>query len=280
MPAPPQQLIVRRVVVTAGDRHHGGAWKVAYADFVTAMMAFFLLLWLLGATDENKRKGLADYFTPTLVKTREQSAGSNGLLGGSSRIDADAHPYAARQTGTRALTVPMNARGGPGEGGNDAERAARRTAMAAAIRARLATRLQARPDLRGLLKQVRVVATPEGVRIDLVDDADFSMFTLGTARMVPRAEALTRELAEVVRGGTAPMVVRGHTDALPWRTNAGANNWTLSAGRAEATRAALVRGGVAGARFRRIEGVAATEPLVPAAPADPRNRRMSVLLLD
>ena len=96
LPAP---IIVKKVtIVEAG--HHGGAWKVAYADFVTAMMAFFLLLWLLGSTTEDQRKGLADYFTPTLVKTKEQSAGSDGVLGGASLIDEDSYPHAAAQTGT------------------------------------------------------------------------------------------------------------------------------------------------------------------------------------
>ena len=106
----PAPIIVKKVtVVEAG--HHGGAWKVAYADFVTAMMAFFLLLWLLGATTEDQRKGLADYFTPTLVKTKEQSAGADGVLGGSSLVDVDNYPHAAGQTGTQTLTVPRDATG-------------------------------------------------------------------------------------------------------------------------------------------------------------------------
>ena len=90
----PPPIIVKKVTVVAAA-HHGGAWKVAYADFVTAMMAFFLLLWLLGSTSEEQRKGLADYFTPTLVKTKEQSAGSDGLLGGSSLTDPDSYPNRA-----------------------------------------------------------------------------------------------------------------------------------------------------------------------------------------
>ena len=112
---PPAPIIVKKVTVVAAG-HHGGAWKVAYADFVTAMMAFFLLLWLLGATTEDQRKGLADYFTPTLVKTKEQSAGADGVLGGSSLVDVDSYPHAAGQTGTKTLTVPRDATGGPKEG--------------------------------------------------------------------------------------------------------------------------------------------------------------------
>jgi chemotaxis protein MotB len=98
-PLPP--IIVKKVTVVAAG-HHGGAWKVAYADFVTAMMAFFLLLWLLGATTEKQRKGLADHFTPTLVKLKQESAGSNGMLGGSSITDVDNYPNRAGQTGTKS----------------------------------------------------------------------------------------------------------------------------------------------------------------------------------
>ena len=110
-PAPP--IIVKKVTVVEGGGHHGGAWKVAYADFVTAMMAFFLLLWLLGSTTEAQRKGLADYFTPTLVKLKEKSAGSDGLLGGASLVDPDSYPHRAAQTGRRPITVPLDAEGGP-----------------------------------------------------------------------------------------------------------------------------------------------------------------------
>ena len=97
---PAQTIVIRRIHKGGHGGHHGGAWKVAYADFVTAMMAFFLLLWLLGATTEKQRKGIADYFTPTLVKMREGSAGSFGLLGGSSITDVDNYPNRAGQTGT------------------------------------------------------------------------------------------------------------------------------------------------------------------------------------
>lgn len=175
-----QPLIVKKIIVQAAG-HHGGAWKVAYADFVTAMMAFFLLLWLLGATTEEQRKGLADYFTPTLVKLKEQSAGSNGLLGGSSITDVDAYPNAAGQTGTQTLTIPREAKGGPKEGAAPTPTNAR----AQAIRAAIMGQLEASRALRRLLRQVRVMPTPEGIRIDLVDDAGFSMFALGTTVLTP-----------------------------------------------------------------------------------------------
>ena len=171
--------------------HHGGAWKVAYADFVTAMMAFFLLLWLLGATTEKQRRGIADYFTPTLVKLKEQSAGSNGLLGGSSITDVDNYPNRAGQTGTKAMTIPRDTTGGPKEG---ADRAKRMQSM----QQKLASRLETNPRLARLAKQVRMIDTTEGIRIDLVDDADFSMFQLGTTVLTSDAAQLLKAIGAVI----------------------------------------------------------------------------------
>lgn len=272
-PLPP--IIVKKVTLVAAG-HHGGAWKVAYADFVTAMMAFFLLLWLLGATTEKQRKGIADYFTPTLVKMKQGSAGANGLLGGSSMTDVDNYPNRQGQTGNRTLTIPRDASGGPKEG---AERMKRMQSM----QARLAAKLAAQAKLQRLARQVRMVDTAEGIRIDLVDDADFAMFQLGTTVLTPDAAGLLRAIAETVSPEAGGLTIRGHTDALPWRPDSGgalvANNWALSAGRAEATRQALRRDGIAEARFRRIEGVADRELLLRDKPQDPRNRRISILLL-
>ena len=268
---PPRPIIVKKIIVVAAG-HHGGAWKVAYADFVTAMMAFFLLLWLLGATTEKQRKGIADYFTPTLVKFREQSAGSNGLLGGSSITSADNYPNRAGQTGNKAMTIPRDAAGGPKEGGE-------RIKQVSKMQERLAAKLSATARLARLAKQVRMIDTAEGIRIDLVDDADFSMFQLGTTVLTPDAAALLHAIAELLGSELGGVSIRGHTDALPWNGGAGANNWSLSAGRAEATRQTLLTDGIGQARFRKIEGVADREPLVRENPSDPRNRRISILLM-
>ncbi|MBB4858118.1 chemotaxis protein MotB [Novosphingobium chloroacetimidivorans] len=270
LPAP---IIVKKVTIVAGG-HHGGAWKVAYADFVTAMMAFFLLLWILGATTEKQRKGIADYFSPTLVKTQNGSAGSAaGLLGGSSLTDADKYPHRAGQTGTKSITIPRDATGGPKEGGTKIKRTAR-------AKQALEQKLKSTEALRKLARQVRMVDTTEGVRIDLVDDADFSMFRLGTTVLTPDASTLLVAIAQAVGPDQGSLTIRGHTDATPWRDGVPGNNWSLSAGRAEATRQALLRDGIGEMRFNRIEGVADRELLIPGNPADPRNRRISILLLD
>lgn len=267
--APTRPIIVKKVTVVEGG-HHGGAWKVAYADFVTAMMAFFLMLWLLGATTEDQRKGLADYFTPTLVKQREKSAGSNGLLGGSSITDVDNYPNRAGQTGTRSLTIPRDATGGPQEG----------TGKIKSMRMRIEARLAEDEKLQTLMRQVRMVDTTEGLRIDLVDDADFSMFSLSTTVLTPEARLLVGAIGETLADETSRLIIRGHTDSLAFHKGGRVNNWTLSAGRSEATRQALMREGVGSGRFLRIEGVADQEPLIADKPADPRNRRISILLSD
>ena len=272
MPAP---IIVKKVTIVEGG-HHGGAWKVAYADFVTAMMAFFLLLWLLGATEEKQRKGIADYFTPTLVKLRAESAGADGLLGGSSITDVDNYPNRMGQTGSQSLTIPRGATGGPKESGTRRDQPDR----ASELREKIAEKLAQSRKARHLVRQVRVMRAPEGIRIDLVDDADFAMFELGTTILTAEARELLGVMAETLASEAAPLIVRGHTDSLPWRGGITGNNWSLSTGRAEATRQALVLGGLAAGRIARIEGVADTEPLVADDPADPRNRRISLLLLE
>lgn len=271
----PAPIIVKKITIQAAG-HHGGAWKVAYADFVTAMMAFFLLLWLLGATEEKQRKGIADYFTPTLVKMRRESAGSDGLLGGSSLTDADNYPHAMGQTGTRSITIPRGVTGGPVEGGGRGELDSEKLKE---LRDTIEKKLVQRRQLAHLARQVRVMRAPEGIRIDLVDDADFSMFELGTTILTQEARGLLGVMAETLKDENAPLILRGHTDSLPWRSGVAANNWSLSSGRAEATRQALVLGGVSARQIARIEGVADTEPLVADDPADPRNRRISLLLL-
>ncbi|MBV1916954.1 MAG: OmpA family protein [Sphingomonadaceae bacterium] len=271
----PPPIIVKKITVVAAG-HHGGAWKVAYADFVTAMMAFFLLLWLLGATTEDQRKGLADYFTPTLVKLKEGSAGANGVLGGSSITDVDSYPNRQGQTGTRTLTVPRDTTGGPKEGAGRIKRFERLSE----VKRELESKLSSTADLRRMARQVRLVKTREGMRIDLVDNADFSMFRLGTTVLSTDSRRLLKIIADGVSADSGELTIRGHTDALPWRANRGGNNWSLSAGRAEATRQALLRAGLAENRFHRIEGVADRELLIASNPRDPRNRRISILLMN
>ncbi|GGB52598.1 flagellar motor protein MotB [Blastomonas aquatica] len=269
-------IIVKKIIQEAHGGHHGGAWKVAYADFVTAMMAFFLLMWLLGATEEKDRKAIADYFAPTMVQLKNGSAGTNGLFGGESIVARDHYAKQASQTGTRAITVPQDATGTNDDRGKAARSA--QQAQFEQLKKEIEQRLEARKDLQKLMKNVRFTDTREGLRIDLVDEADFSMFALSTDSLVPKAAELLREVAQVINDMPNPVIIRGHTDALPYASGKTMNNWMLSTARAEATRKALVVGGIDASKVARIEGVADREPFNPQDRNDPANRRMSITL--
>ena len=299
------EIIIRKVKSHA-DAHHGGAWKIAYADFVTAMMAFFMLLWILGATTEDQRKGIADYFTPTVIQM-QNSGGSNGLFGGRAVAASEGNAIRPEATGKRPVTVAgsdnVSPKSGSGEGNNsasgqqgqasgnsgkqgrpgDAKARAHDDAELDKAANRIKARLEGDPTLKGLQGQVRFVKTRDGLRIDLVERADFSMFSLGTAAPTTAAGSLVRTVAGAIGAMPNHLTVRGHTDALGFRrrkeTMGGASNWSLSTARADSTRRLLMGAGIPGDRFRRIEGVADTDPYIRANPNDPRNRRISVTLL-
>ncbi|MDX3900026.1 MAG: flagellar motor protein MotB [Sphingobium sp.] len=270
----PRPIIVKKIIVEGHGGHHGGAWKVAYADFVTAMMAFFLLMWLLGATTEKQRKGLADYFTPTLVTLKEGSAGSDGMFGGDSLIAKENYPTTGGQ-GNLAITIPRDASGTKDQGGKatKASDRARFEEIKKQIEARMAGK-----GMEKLRRNVRFTETREGLRIDLIDEADFAMFAMATDRLLPPARALIGEVAKALKTMPNPVIVRGHTDGLPYAAGRTMNNWMLSSARAEATRRVLSDNGIGADRFARIEGVADREPFVAGDPYDPRNRRMSIVL--
>lgn len=275
-PNMPRPIIVKKVIQEAHGGHHGGAWKVAYADFVTAMMAFFLLMWLLGATNEAQRKALADYFAPTIVQTKQDTAGSNGLFGGDSLVSVDKYPHGAAQTGTRSMTIPRDADGGPREA-SGRERASEKQQFKRLAQT-LMDQLQSKGDLKRLAPNLRFTETIEGLRIDVIDDADFSMFAIGTSQLTPDGAQLFGEIAKPIAAVSNQVMIRGHTDAAPWSAKSGTNNWRLSVDRAEVTRHYLEFRGIASDRFSRIEGVADREPYVPSDRFDPRNRRISITL--
>ena len=278
-------IIIKRVKKVAGG-HHGGAWKVAYADFVTAMMAFFLLMWLLGATNEKQRKALADYFSPTLVEMKQNSAGSNGMFGGDSMTSKDNYAHKASQTGTRSMTIPVEATGGDQVGTGQKGTLKNKAALAMEdrknfekMRRQVSSAMSSNPKLSKLASHVRFVRTQNGLRVDLIDDADYSMFGLGTTMLDPEASKLIGLIAESIKDMTNPIMIRGHTDSLGYGDPLAMNNWMLSSGRAEATRRRLASGGIPEARFNRIEGVADREPMIEKNPSDPRNRRVAITLL-
>ena len=277
---PPKIVIVKKIIDGGHGGHHGGAWKVAYADFVTAMMAFFLLLWLLGATNEKQRKGIADYFAPTIIDTRALGMGGSGLFGGESAMSDQKIGEKAGRSSEAGLATPVTGAGGkkPGSGDKGSLRN-QDQANFAQMRKEVVQAMAGSAALRKLASHVRFVMTTDGMRIDLVDNADYSMFALGTTALAPEASALIGKIAASVAGTANGIMIRGHTDSLPYGDPRAMNNWMLSSGRAEATRRRLALGGLPEARFERIEGVADREPMVAKDGADPRNRRVAITLL-
>lgn len=280
-PEPVRPIIVKKIIVEEHGGHHGGAWKVAYADFVTAMMAFFLLMWLLGATDEKQRKGIADYFAPTLANVKRDSAGGKGMFGGSSVTDPDKYPHKkAKNVGDQAMTIPRDASDSENDRNkNQSEReSVPKSITAKEFEKRVRAQLMKDPETAKLISNVRFTDTKEGLRIDIVDEADFSMFALATNNLQSRAVKLVEQVAKIIDTVDNELIIRGHTDSLPYASGQSMNNWLLSSARAEATRQALVQQGVAGGRMARIEGVADTEPYNPAEPMDDKNRRISITM--
>ena len=271
---PVRPVIVKKIYEAPHAGHHGGAWKVAYADFVTAMMAFFLLMWLLGATTEKQRKALADYFAPTLISSKQDSAGSTSFFGGDSITSVDNYPNRAGQTGTKSMTMPRDAIGGPKEASGlrqDKENFKQ-------VREKLMKKIASDKSMKRFARNLRITETREGMRIDMIDEANFAMFISGTDILTPDAIDLLSQVADTLRGLPNGLIIRGHTDAQPVSAGLGTNNWQISSARAEATRAHLVRSAISETQFLRIEGVADREPYFPKNPYDARNRRMSITL--
>jgi len=294
--APLAPIIVKKIADGHGGAH-GGAWKIALADMMTAMMAFFLLMWILGATNDSQRKSVADYFKPTSqsVVAMGQLAGSNGIMGGRSIIDPDGFPYTAKQTAALQMVTPRS-EGGPTENdpspNSENDRAKERDGMNDSEKKKIVEQadkenfdklekevreqLEQNPNLEKMQGQVQFVREKEGLRIEIIDKADFSMFGLGTSQMQGGAQELITEVAKSLAGMNNKIAVRGHTDSLGFAKAGARNNWSLSAERAEATRAMFEKKGIKADRFAQIEGVADTMPYNNNDPKDPRNRRISV----
>jgi chemotaxis protein MotB len=280
-------IVIKKVKKVVGGGHHGGAWKVAYADFVTAMMAFFLLMWLINTTSPEQKRGIADYFAPASVSRSTQ--GSDGLLGGTAfqedgaRASGTNRPIMENQ---QADAQQRRKRGGGSGDGQSAGATASDDAVSAALerRARAAEvaiqqALQDMPDMAELSKQVIVDTTPEGLRIQLVDQEGRAMFSGSSAEPLPRTRQLLEAVAKVIQQMPNRISISGHTDTSN-PSQAGYTNWDLSSDRANAARRILSADGVDNDRIYQVSGKAAEEPLFPDDPDQPGNRRISIVLLN
>jgi chemotaxis protein MotB len=292
-------IIVIKKKVVGGHAHHGGAWKVAYADFVTAMMAFFLLLWLLNVTTSQQKQAIANYFDPTSVS--DSTSGSGGIMGGQSMLSPGAQVSEQKPVGVSiplpgdpAVDPAKSSKDGKGDQDNaghvktesDAEDDAVKAAAAKVeeqnfkeVEASIKQAIQSVPELRPLAQNLLIDQTPEGLRIQLVDQDGSSMFPSGSDEMGDRPKKLMAMVAQIVEKLPNQITIRGHTDSTPYHTAKGYSNWDLSADRANASRRALVEAGLDPAKVESVTGKADHDPLFPENPAAPENRRISIILL-
>jgi chemotaxis protein MotB len=264
-------IIIRRKVVKGGG-HHGGAWKVAYADFVTAMMAFFLLMWLLNATTEEQRKGLADYFSPS-IPVHRTSGGGDGPFGG---VSVTSEKVMAQTATGASRDRPTPARAARGDTGQDDESPAdpaldglAEALVNAAGESAIADRL---------LQHVRLRRTEEGLVIDIMELPDAPLFFGPTAEPTPRMRELIAFLAPVLDLVTNRIAVDNHLDTPPLGRPGGVG-WTLTSARALSVRELLAEARIAPSRFARVTGEADRTPAFDD-PRDIRNRRTELILLN
>lgn len=266
-------VIIKRKKKVIGGGHHGGAWKVAYADFVTAMMAFFMLMWLLNATTDQQRKGISDYFSPVIPLSRV-SGGGDGAFGGDSIMSEDTLTQSGTGAAPGAPTKQEKAKGESGEAGEAAEAEEERLAQAQkALMARSGESM----TMERLLRHVVTRVTDEGLVIELFDLEQAPLFDPETANPTQTLRDLSQVLAEVLQATRNDLAVGGHVRSYPMMMRENPV-WPLSAARAQAGRTLLQGQGVQDSRFARVTGFADRKPLTPD-PSVIRNNRLEVILL-
>ena len=281
-------IIIKKIKKGGGHGHHGGAWKVAYADFVTAMMAFFLLMWLINTTSPEQKRGIADYFAPASVS--ETTSGSGGILGGTalgedgakasgsmSVIEALAPESKNPDDGTKREAAKDDTAQASAESLREALQKREEAAFASAAQS-LRQALQDMPELAELSKNLIVDQTPEGLRIQLVDQEGRAMFNQGATAPNDRAKILLRAISKIINQLPNRISIYGHTSASAGGVKP-ETDWQLSAGRANASRQVLQASGVDADRVYQVSGKAGSEPLYPDDPTLPGNRRIAIVLL-
>ncbi len=284
-------IIIKKVKKVVGGGHHGGAWKVAYADFVTAMMAFFLLMWLINTTSPEQRRGVAEFFAPASVS--RVSSGAGGLLQGTSfaeegvrhghsaPVAAAAEPQYTANAASDDPSEGQNSPGGQQTPSNEALTRARTLRENADFtRAEMAIRqaMQDMPDIAELSRNVIMEQTPDGLRIQIVDQEGRSMFNPGDAAPNDRARRLLVAISGVLQQLPNRMTISGHTDGSQ-PGGRYASNFELSAARANEARRVIAAQGIPNDRFYEVAGRADSEPMFVDDPSLPGNRRIAITLL-
>ena len=276
-------VLIKKVKKVQGRSHHGGAWKVAYADFVTAMMAFFLLMWLINTTSPEQKRGIADYFAPASVS--ESTSGSGGILGGTALGEKGTKSEGSQSVIAKLAPDSPNSKdqgqssklGAASDEALKAEMAKREEAAFQSAAQSLRQAMQDMPELSELSKQIIIDQTPEGLRIQLIDQEGRSMFEPNSTKPNDRARLLLRAVAKVIQRLPNRVTVTGHTSATPGTRHD--SDWQLSAARADAARDVIEGSGVDPDRVYQVAGKASSEPLYPDDPTLPGNRRIAIVLL-
>jgi chemotaxis protein MotB len=271
-----QPIIIKRIKKN-GHAAHGGAWKIAYADFVTAMMAFFLLMWLLGSTSEGDKKGLSDYFNAPLKVALQGGSGagaSNSILSGGGKDLTRSTGQSPAGEGEDPIRRKMAA---------DimrAEVAKQETKKMEALSAKISAVISNNPKLAEFQSQIRLETTPDGLQIQIVDDQNRPMFDTGSALVKPYMREILREIGTALNGVENKISLDGHTDRSPYGNgDKGYSNWELSADRANASRRELVASGMPDEKLARVTGLASSNLLDQQNPLAPINRRISIIVM-
>ena len=280
--------------IKKGGGHHGGAWKVAYADFVTAMMAFFLLLWLLNVTTDEQKNAISNYFDPTHPKVSQAQSGAGGVMGGLSMSTQGAMATTLQNVSPTPPASSINKHTAQKTPTTDKQATnISKTALEKAkevmrkeeekrfddAKKKIEQAIQNNPELAALAKNLLIDMTPEGLRIQIIDQDGKPMFATGSAQMLDYTKKLINAVAQVVQKLPNELSVRGHTDSSAYGKDASYTNWELSADRANASRRELLADGIPVTRVNNVVGKAETDPLDAKNPTAAINRRVSLILL-
>ena len=269
-------IIIKRIKKVAGG-HHGGAWKIAYADFVTAMMAFFLLMWLLGSTTKGDLKGIADYFATPL---KVAMAGGSGSGDSSSVIQGGGKDLTRKDGQVNKATDPVQKKTYDLKAAQ-ADLAKLEVERLKALKSRIEASIDANPMLKQFKKQLLLDITSEGLRIQIVDEKNRPMFASAKAELQPYTKEILHEIGKTLNEVPNKITLSGHTDATPY-ANGGTSysNWELSTDRANASRRELIAGGMDDSKMLRVVGLGSAIPFDKQDPMNPINRRISIIVMN